>query len=163
MLNSHLCCSRNEQRQVCYPRPCFANCLILPIASKRRVTHYHRVTKKKNKGALTSSNKQTKVLLWAQTSKQGCSYELKRIYIYIYIFVVSISGSYLKLLQVVLVFHLHLYLFWWGSCLELTLVSISISTSSTALACSILVGYVSWSVFWLFDLYVMSCLHIQFL
>ena len=43
---------------------------VLPIASKRRVTHYPRVTKKKNKGALTSSNNPTRVLLQAQTIKQ---------------------------------------------------------------------------------------------
>ena len=70
--------------------------LVLPIVSKRWVTHYPRVNKKKNKGALTSLNKQTR----------GCSYELKRIHI---------SGVHLgpdlKLLQVVLVFHIHLYLF----------------------------------------------------
>ena len=89
---------------------------ILPIASKRRVTHYPRVTKKK---------------------KQRCSYKLKQTnkgaltslkwYIYIYISVLSIWVSCLKLLWVVLVFHLHLYLFWWGFYLGLTLVSRSLS------------------------------------
>ena len=54
---------------------------VLAIASKRRVTHYPKVTEKKNKCALTSSNNQTRVLLQAQTTKQRCSYELKRIYI----------------------------------------------------------------------------------
>ena len=86
--------------------------LILLIASKRRVTHYPRITKKKNKGAFTSSN-------------EGALMSLQW-----YISVVSIWGSCFKLLQVVLVFCLHLYLFWWGSCLRLTLVSISISTTS---------------------------------
>ena len=52
--------------------------LVLPIASKMRVTHHPRVTKKKNKGAFTSSNKQTRLLLRAQTNKQGCSYEFKK-------------------------------------------------------------------------------------
>ena len=54
---------------------------VLAIASKRRVTHYPKVSEKKNKCALTSSNNQTRVLLQAQTTKQRCSYELKRIYI----------------------------------------------------------------------------------
>ena len=54
---------------------------VLLIASERQVTHYPRVIKKKNKGALTRSNNQTRVLLRAQTIKQGYSYELKRIYI----------------------------------------------------------------------------------
>ena len=87
---------------------------ILPIASKRQVTHYPKVTKKKNKGALTSLNNQTRALLRAQTNKRECSYKLKRIYIYIYIYIsmVSIWGSCLKLLWVVLVFYLLLYLFW---------------------------------------------------
>ena len=35
---------------------------VLPIASKRRVTHYVRVTIKENKGAFASSNTQTRVL-----------------------------------------------------------------------------------------------------
>ena len=55
--------------------------LVLAIASKRRVTHYPKVSEKKNKCALTSSNNQTRVLLQAQTTKQRCSYELKRIHI----------------------------------------------------------------------------------
>ena len=81
--------------------------LVLPIASKMRVTHYPKVTKKKNKCALTSLKNQTRVLLRAQKTKKRCSYELKMTYIS----VVSIWGSFLKLLRVVLVFHLHLYLF----------------------------------------------------
>ena len=86
---------------------------ILPIASKRRVTHYSRVTKKRqNKHGLQPqlSTKQTR-----------CSYELKR-----YIYVVSIRGSCLNLLWVALTS-------WWllslisissflnGSCLYLNL------------------------------------------
>ena len=55
-----------------------------------------------------SLNKQTRLLLRAQTNKQGCFYELNRIYIC----GVHLGGSCLKLLQVVLVFHLYLYLFW---------------------------------------------------
>ena len=44
---------------------------VLPIASKRRVIHY-----------LESLKRKKKVLLQAQTNKQGCSYKLKSIYIY---------------------------------------------------------------------------------
>ena len=64
-LNFHLCCSRNEQRQVYYPRTCFANC------KQKASDSLSRVTKKKKK----------KVLLQAQTNKRGCSYKLKSIYI----------------------------------------------------------------------------------
>ena len=74
-LNSYLCCLENEYGRFTIPEP------VLPIASKRRLTHYPRVTKKKNEGSLISSNNETRVLLWAQTNKQRCSYELKRIYI----------------------------------------------------------------------------------
>ena len=41
-------------------------------------------SQKKERGALRSLNKQTKVLLLAQTNKQGCSYEFRRIYIYLW-------------------------------------------------------------------------------
>ena len=44
---------------------------VLPIASKRRVIHYLESLKGKKK----------RVLLQAQTNKQGCSYKLKSIYI----------------------------------------------------------------------------------
>ena len=54
---------------------------VLPIASKRRATHYLRVIKKKNKHDQQPqpSTKQTR-----------CSYELKRIYIYIYIYICGV-------------------------------------------------------------------------
>ena len=62
---------------------------VLLIASKMQVTHYPRVTKNKNKGAFTSSNKQTSVLLWAQTN-MGALTSLKG-YIYIYIYICGVS------------------------------------------------------------------------
>ena len=123
-LNFHLCCSRNEQRKVYYPRTCFSNC------KQKASDSLSRVTKKEKK------------------KKKRCSYKLKQTNkgaltsLKVYIPVVSIWGSCLKLLWVVLVFHLYLYLLWWGTCLGLTLVCISISTSSTAPACLIPVGYV---------------------
>jgi len=121
---------------------------ILPIASKRRVTHYPRVSKKKNKGALTSSNNQKRCSYKLKQTKKGCSYKLKRIHICgVHL------GLGLKLLRVVLVFYLHLFLFWWGSCLELTLVYISISTSPTMPACSIPIEYVR-------EICIV-CLHVQ--
>ena len=106
----------------------------LPIASKRRVTHYPRVTKKKNKNGqrLQPSIKQAR-----------CFYEFKRIHL---------CGAHLGLLPQtppdgLHLFHLYLYLFWWGSCLGVTLVSISISTFSIVPAYSTPFGYVH--KFWL--------------
>ena len=103
--------------------------LVLPIANKRRVTHYPRFTKKEKQRRPTAATIN-------QTNK-GALTSLKG-----YIFMVSNWDSFLKLLQVVLIFHLYLYLFWWGFFLEVTLVSFSFSTSSIMPACSILVGYV---------------------
>ena len=119
---------------------------VLPITSKGWVTHYPRVTKKKNKQMCSYELKQT---------KKGALMSFKRIYLYIY-------GVHLGLLPqsslsgtCVLVFHLYLYLFWWVSCLGVNLVSIFISTSSAVPACLIPVGYVR--------KICITCLHVQFL
>ena len=56
-LKSHLCCSGNEQRHVHYPRTCFATWKQI-ASDSLSLSHLKKQKKKK-------TNKQTKVLLWA--------------------------------------------------------------------------------------------------
>ena len=158
--------------------------LIVLESLKRKKTN-------KQKGAFTSLNKQTRLLLWSQTNKQGCFYELNRIYICgVHLGLLpqtSPGGTCLPSLSLpVLVrllpqgdlgLYLYLYLFY-CACM-FNSYRICARNLYDVPTCSIPIGYVheicmmclhvqlpmdmcTSSVFFLSDLYGVLCVHVQF-